>query len=152
MTLRLPRPLSLLPRSHEALLHLPILTLTPQMGIVHGFFEVVSEPSLLCRSVCVTRLSTPVYVSAHQTPMGRGCSSVMECLADLWRTQLRTAALSLCFAPEAEIRHRTSECGFQSRSERSKRMERERKKYSHKLTPAGTPAPLGMGFGGGGWG
>lgn len=79
--------------------------------------------------------------------MGRGCSSVMECLADLWRTQLRTAALSLCFAPEAEIRHRTSECGFQSRSERSKWMERERKKYSHKLTPAGMPARWGWGLG-----
>lgn len=66
----------------------------------------------------------------------------MECLADMWRRaqpQLRTAPLSLRFAPEAEeTRHRIREWGFQSRGKGLEGWRGKGKKYSNKLIPAGT--------------
>lgn len=147
LILRLPRTLSLL-KPHGALLNPPPLPprshSDPRLEIVHGFFEMVSEPFLLCSSVCVIRLSTPVCLSP-QDPRGEGQQQQWNIpLADEWRrTQRKTALLSLRFAPEAEIRHRTSVWGFQSRGEGAKGMERERKKNTVTSWGAGL---LGTGF------
>lgn len=55
--------------------HVLVLLGFYRLEIVQRFFEVISEPFLLCSSVLVTCLSTLVYVSDHETPEDRAAAA-----------------------------------------------------------------------------